>query len=140
MEAIYSSETSVATQRTTRHHIPEDDTLHNHRCENLKSYMHLFQFSGEGETPTLLGPLERANLNHWTMSKNPVIPRVIHHRQKPLETFRPTILVRNSDYKPLLGRRVFGWQGTIEMGCKEVGLGDVDWVHLAQDRTRRGPV
>jgi hypothetical protein len=38
MEAIYSSETSVATQRTTRRHIPEDDTLHNHRCENLKSY------------------------------------------------------------------------------------------------------
>jgi hypothetical protein len=24
---------------TTRHHIPEDDTLHNHRCENLKSYI-----------------------------------------------------------------------------------------------------
>jgi hypothetical protein len=32
-----SSETSVATQRTTQRHIPEDDTLHNHRCENLKS-------------------------------------------------------------------------------------------------------
>jgi hypothetical protein len=28
----------VATQRTTRRHIPKDDTLHNHRCENLKSY------------------------------------------------------------------------------------------------------
>jgi hypothetical protein len=26
-----------------------------------------------GETPTLLGPLERANLNHWTQSKNPLI-------------------------------------------------------------------
>jgi hypothetical protein len=27
----------------------------------------LFPFSGEvGKTPTLLGPLERANLNHWT--------------------------------------------------------------------------
>jgi hypothetical protein len=38
MEAIYSSETSVATQQTARRHIPEDDTLHNHRCENLKSY------------------------------------------------------------------------------------------------------
>jgi hypothetical protein len=36
---FYSSETSGATQRTTWHHIPEDDTLHNHRCENLKSYM-----------------------------------------------------------------------------------------------------
>jgi hypothetical protein len=37
-EAISSSETSGPTQRTTRRHIPEDDTLHNHRCENLKSY------------------------------------------------------------------------------------------------------
>jgi hypothetical protein len=38
MEAICSSETSVATQQTTRRHIPEDDTLHSHRSENLKSY------------------------------------------------------------------------------------------------------
>jgi hypothetical protein len=39
MEAICSSETSVETQKTTRRHIPEYDTLHNHRCENLKSYV-----------------------------------------------------------------------------------------------------
>jgi hypothetical protein len=32
----------VAPQRTTRRHIPEDDTLHNHRCENLKSYVTVF--------------------------------------------------------------------------------------------------
>jgi hypothetical protein len=38
MEAICFSETSVAFQQTTLRHIPEDDTLHNHRCENLKSY------------------------------------------------------------------------------------------------------
>jgi hypothetical protein len=38
MEALWSSETSVATQRTTQRHIPEEDTLHYHRCENLKSY------------------------------------------------------------------------------------------------------
>jgi hypothetical protein len=38
MEAICSSETSVVNQRTTLRHIPEDDTLHNLRCENLKSY------------------------------------------------------------------------------------------------------
>jgi hypothetical protein len=38
MDTICSSETSVETQRTTRRHIPEDYTLHNHRCENLKSY------------------------------------------------------------------------------------------------------
>jgi hypothetical protein len=39
MEALCSSETSVSTQLTTRRHIPEDNTLHNHRCENFKSYM-----------------------------------------------------------------------------------------------------
>jgi hypothetical protein len=29
---------SVDLHRTTRHYIPEDRTLYNHRCENLKSY------------------------------------------------------------------------------------------------------
>jgi hypothetical protein len=38
MEAICSSETSVDIQWTTRRYIPEDCTLHNNRCENLKSY------------------------------------------------------------------------------------------------------
>jgi hypothetical protein len=37
MEAIRSSETSVNTRHTQRH-IPEDDILHSHRCESLKSY------------------------------------------------------------------------------------------------------
>jgi hypothetical protein len=38
MEAVYSSETSIDSQRTTRRYNPEYDTLHNHHCENLKSY------------------------------------------------------------------------------------------------------
>jgi hypothetical protein len=38
IEATCSYETSVDFQRTTRRYIPEDGTLHNHRCENLKSY------------------------------------------------------------------------------------------------------
>jgi hypothetical protein len=38
MEAIFSSETSVDFQRTTRRYIPEDGTLHNHRCENLNFF------------------------------------------------------------------------------------------------------
>jgi hypothetical protein len=44
METIYSSETSVAIQQTTRRHVPEDDALHNHRCENLKSYEYILVF------------------------------------------------------------------------------------------------
>jgi hypothetical protein len=38
MEATCSSETSVDFQRITRCYIRKDRTLHNHRCENLKSY------------------------------------------------------------------------------------------------------
>jgi hypothetical protein len=37
MEATCSSEMSLDFQRTTRCYIPEDRTLHNHRCENLRS-------------------------------------------------------------------------------------------------------
>jgi hypothetical protein len=64
MEAICSSETSVDTQRTTWRHIPEDDTLQNHRCENLKSYIHLNIFVDtvsdvlpltDGQTPSFGG-------------------------------------------------------------------------------------
>jgi hypothetical protein len=40
MEDTHSSETSVLT-RATRYHIPEDSSLHSHRCENLKSYTSL---------------------------------------------------------------------------------------------------
>jgi hypothetical protein len=39
IEAICSSESSVDTPRTTRRYIPENGTLHNHRCANLNSYM-----------------------------------------------------------------------------------------------------
>jgi hypothetical protein len=42
MEAICSSETSVETQWTTRRHIPENDTLYNHGCENHRSYNRIF--------------------------------------------------------------------------------------------------
>jgi hypothetical protein len=39
MEAIRSSETSVQSTKSTRHHTPEDGILHSHRRENLKSYI-----------------------------------------------------------------------------------------------------
>jgi hypothetical protein len=38
-QAELSSEKSVDFQRTTRRYVPEDRTLHNHRRENLKSYI-----------------------------------------------------------------------------------------------------
>jgi hypothetical protein len=39
MEAICSFETSADFQWTTQCYVPEDSTLHNHRCENLRSYI-----------------------------------------------------------------------------------------------------
>jgi hypothetical protein len=39
MDEMCSSETSVDFQRTVRSYIPEDGTVLNHCCENLKSYM-----------------------------------------------------------------------------------------------------
>jgi hypothetical protein len=38
MDATTSSETLVYI-KTTRRHIPQGGILHNHRCENLKSYI-----------------------------------------------------------------------------------------------------
>jgi hypothetical protein len=39
MEVTCSSETSVNFQRITLHYILEDKILHDHRCENIKSYI-----------------------------------------------------------------------------------------------------
>jgi hypothetical protein len=36
MEETLSSETSVDFQQTTLRYVPDDITLHNHSCENLK--------------------------------------------------------------------------------------------------------
>jgi hypothetical protein len=47
VEATCSSETPVDFQRTTRRHLAEDTTLHNHRCDNLRSCIIFSKFSGE---------------------------------------------------------------------------------------------
>jgi hypothetical protein len=44
MKALHSSETSVLKRATWRH-IPEDDILHSHRCENFKCYIALTGWS-----------------------------------------------------------------------------------------------
>jgi hypothetical protein len=49
MEKICSSEMSGGFQRATRRYIPEDNTLHNHRCENLKSFTYSILFTTMSE-------------------------------------------------------------------------------------------
>jgi hypothetical protein len=41
------SKTSVDFQRTTRNYVAEDRILHNHRCENLMSYINQIVFVTE---------------------------------------------------------------------------------------------
>jgi hypothetical protein len=43
-EVIFEEYRLLGYDAVSRRHIPEDDTLHNHRCENLKSYEVIFVF------------------------------------------------------------------------------------------------
>jgi hypothetical protein len=62
MEAKYSTETSVDFQRTTWHCIPEDRTLHNHRCENLRLYT---VYGLEQRMMNKVQEDSKANINKW---------------------------------------------------------------------------
>jgi len=44
------------------------------------------------------------------------------------------IFVGNPGGKKPLGRRRRRWEDAIKMGLRETRWGDVDWIHLAQDR------
>jgi hypothetical protein len=46
------------------------------------------------------------------------------------------LLVRKPEGRRLLGRPRRRWLNNIRMNLVEVGLGDVDWIGLAQDRDR----
>jgi hypothetical protein len=35
-----------------------------------------------------------------------------------------------------LGRPMHRWEDNIKMDLREIGFGDVDWIHRAQDRDR----
>jgi hypothetical protein len=46
------------------------------------------------------------------------------------------ILVGRSEGRRPLGRPRHRWEDNIKMDLGEIGFGDVDWIHLAQDRDR----
>jgi hypothetical protein len=62
---------------------------------------------------------------------------VAHMREKR-NAYR--ILVGKPEGKRPLGRRRRRWKNNINMDLREIGWGDMDWIYLAQDRDRRGPL
>jgi hypothetical protein len=46
------------------------------------------------------------------------------------------VLVGKPEGKRPLGRPRHRWEDEIRMDLREIGLGDVDWIRLAQDRYR----
>jgi ribosome biogenesis protein Nip4 len=46
------------------------------------------------------------------------------------------ILVGKPEGRSPLGRPSRIWEDNIKMDLREIGFGDVDWIHLAQDRER----
>jgi hypothetical protein len=57
------------TQQTARRHIPEDDTLHNHCCENLKSYV-IFLVSRSCDSSTNVNGTYFTNPGYPSVSKD----------------------------------------------------------------------
>jgi hypothetical protein len=52
-----------------------------------------------------------------------------------------SILVGRPGGRRPLGRPRCRWEDNIKMDLREIGFGDVEWIHLAQDRDRwRAPV
>jgi hypothetical protein len=46
------------------------------------------------------------------------------------------ILVGKPEGRRPLGRSRRGWEDNIKMDLREIGFGNVDWIHLTQDRDR----
>jgi hypothetical protein len=44
------------------------------------------------------------------------------------------IFVVSPDGRSPLGRPRRRWEDNIKMAVRDIGFGDVDWIHLAQDR------
>jgi hypothetical protein len=75
MEVICFSETSVDFQRTARRYIPEYSTLHNHRCENLKSYI-IYAVYAAGVYPVGSWTGLGVGLNIVVETKNPTLSEI----------------------------------------------------------------
>jgi hypothetical protein len=87
---------SIDFQLTTWRYIPEDRTLHNHRCENLKS--HLFRKCSRNETPDvetlfflLLLPLSQVQIfSSVSCSLTALLCNLLPGRQTKFNTHKTT--------------------------------------------------
>jgi hypothetical protein len=73
MEALYSSEREVGFQRITRGYscIPEDRSLHNHRCESrISHYVIMFDLQLEVKFFTHLYSVKQVDYKEWIHSEN----------------------------------------------------------------------
>jgi hypothetical protein len=113
VEKIISARMSVAT-RITRLHIPEDDTLHNHRCGYLHNWC---------SSPNMIRMIMLRRMR-WVWHTAYMGRREIEYR----------ILVGKPKWKKALRRYRSRWEDNIKMDLREVWWGDMDWIYLAQDR------
>jgi hypothetical protein len=49
-------------------------------------------------------------------------------------------LVQKNEEKSQLGRSRYRWEDNIKLDLREIGYGDVDWIHLAEDRFHWQPL
>jgi hypothetical protein len=123
MKAKCSSETSVDFQRTSRRYIPDDTTLHDLRCENLKSHTRslLFFLSSQwSESVFLLQCRFPALRLRWYHSIIATRPSGIFHLGRATEIphrllycaiTRPVLLAEGALYDPASER--YGFFGTM---------------------------
>jgi hypothetical protein len=100
MEATCSSETSVDFQQNTQCYILEDRTLHNHRCETLKSSPNQFSYMSHTCTHVRLHIQLKWSINydHHVKTKYKFHAATIFYFTKSCIFFENPFTFRNSGH------------------------------------------
>jgi hypothetical protein len=111
-------------EQITRRHIPEDDTLQNHRCENLKSYtVHLSTFDLL-DTYTTRDYTSQITITHGPVFKKEFIILVLHYLTPyPSISRKLHIILINSN----MNWERFLWE-TLFILLKSILIGIVNWI------------
>jgi hypothetical protein len=120
MEAICYCEKSAKLQRITRRYNPEDRTHHNHRCDVLKSYIHICRLLFSGICIRVLPyPENRRNVDTYLPNYPASHPRTICIHSYCRENLRYFTI-----HTCRLGARgsVVGWGTILQVGRSRVRL------------------